>query len=273
MPFDPAGRATLPASTWATAGQTIRTEQHNPPFRDIEAMLSSVLVRDGRAGMVGPLPMSGFPITNLGASADPSHAATVGQVQGASPVGVVVAYAGSSAPSGWLLCFGQAVSRASFPELFAVIGTTYGAGDGATTFNLPDCRDVAIVGRGNMGGTAKGLLSKFTSTILGAIFGVQEHTLTTGQLPKHQHGSGTLKAANGGGHTHPVRTGNGGGGAGNSVSRDGAASQNMTNSAIQVSGEHEHNITGSTAEQGSDQPHPNVQPSLVMNYIIKASYA
>lgn len=54
------------------------------------------------------------------------------------PVGVVVAYAGASIPSGWLLCDGSAVSRVEFPTLFAAVGDRWGAGDGTTTFNIPD---------------------------------------------------------------------------------------------------------------------------------------
>lgn len=57
-----------------------------------------------------------------------------------SPVGIVVAFAGKTAPAGWLLCDGRAVNRAHFAALFAVIGTSHGVGDGQTTFNLPDYR-------------------------------------------------------------------------------------------------------------------------------------
>ena len=56
------------------------------------------------------------------------------------PVGCVIPFAGAAAPTGWLLCQGQAVSRTTYAQLFSVIGTTYGSGDGSTTFNLPDMR-------------------------------------------------------------------------------------------------------------------------------------
>ena len=56
------------------------------------------------------------------------------------PSGVVVAYAGSAAPAGWLLCDGSQISRATYNSLFAAIGTAHGTGDGATTFHLPDYR-------------------------------------------------------------------------------------------------------------------------------------
>lgn len=62
------------------------------------------------------------------------------------PSGVSVPFAGSSVPSGWLLCDGSAVSRSAYPSLFAAIGTTYGVGDGSTTFNLPDSRGRVVAG-------------------------------------------------------------------------------------------------------------------------------
>ncbi len=63
-----------------------------------------------------------------------------------SPIGTILPYGGASAPSGWFLCQGQAVSRTTYSELFAVIGTAFGAGDGSTTFNLPDTRGKTTMG-------------------------------------------------------------------------------------------------------------------------------
>lgn len=68
------------------------------------------------------------------------------------PVGSIIAFGGTSAPSGWLVCDGSAVSRAMYSDLFAVIGTAYGSGDGSTTFNLPDLRGKFAEGTPN-GGT------------------------------------------------------------------------------------------------------------------------
>lgn len=67
----------------------------------------------------------------------------------AGMTGTVLPFAGSAAPTGWLFCHGQAVSRATYAELFGKIGTTYGVGDGSTTFNLPDTRDEFIRGKGD----------------------------------------------------------------------------------------------------------------------------
>ena len=76
--------------------------------------------------------------------------ALVGQ---AIPTGVVIPFAGTTAPSGWLLCAGQEVNRVTFARLFDVVGITYGPGDGATTFNVPDLRGRVAAGVDTMGGT------------------------------------------------------------------------------------------------------------------------
>ena len=72
------------------------------------------------------------------------------------PAGVVTDYAGTVAPPGWLFCFGQTLRRTTEANLFAAIGTTYGAGDGVSTFRLPDCRGVGVAGLSTMGGADRG---------------------------------------------------------------------------------------------------------------------
>jgi len=128
------------------------------------------------------------------------------------PTGAVSAFAGSTAPTGWLLCSGQAVSRTTYAALFALIGTTYGVGDGSTTFNLPDLRGRVVAGEDDMGGTAANRLtsgvSGITGTTLGAAGGDE-------RLQQHQHAntaSFTGSAVNTGNqsadHTHSGTTGN-----------------------------------------------------------------
>lgn len=96
-----------------------------------------------------------------------------GQVLGAIP-GWIIAYGGSSAPTGWLLCNGSAVSRTTYADLFAIVGTSFGVGDGSTTFNLPDLQDRFPLGKGT------------TFSTLGATGGAttknlaHTHTFTTG---------------------------------------------------------------------------------------------
>lgn len=70
-----------------------------------------------------------------------------------APIGAIQAFGGATAPSGWFICDGSAKSRTDFAELFAVIGTAFGAGDGSTTFNLPDLREAVPKGAGETGKT------------------------------------------------------------------------------------------------------------------------
>lgn len=76
------------------------------------------------------------------------------------PIGIIMPFTGSTTPSGWALCYGQAISRTQYAGLFAVIGTQYGAGNGSTTFNVPDLRGRVVAGRDNMGGTAANNLTE-----------------------------------------------------------------------------------------------------------------
>ena len=103
------------------------------------------------------------------------------------PIGVMLPFAGSNAPAGFLLCFGQAVSRDIFNGLFAILGTAWGVGDGATTFNLPDLRGRSVFGRDDMGGAAASRLTGTTmtpnGTTVGAVGGAQTVTISTGELP------------------------------------------------------------------------------------------
>ena len=88
-------------------------------------------------------------------------------------------YFGGAVPDGWLLCDGSAVSRATYAALFAAIGILHGAGDGATTFNLPDSRGRATIGAGQGAG--------LTARALGAKGGEETHTLTIPEMPAHTH--------------------------------------------------------------------------------------
>lgn len=154
------------------------------------------------------------------------------------PAGSVVDYAGSTAPSGWLFCAGQAVSRSTYAGLFSAISTTFGVGDGSTTFNLPDLRGRVAAGKDNMGGTAANRLtsggSGITGTTLGASGGTQTHTLSTSEMPAHLHTGGPTLISGAGSDISTLSSG-----------------------------------TGNTGSTGGGGAHQNTQPTLILNKIIK----
>lgn len=106
----------------------------------------------------------------------------------------------SAIPSGWLLCNGAAISRATYADLFGVVGTAFGAGDGSTTFNLPDLRGRFPLGRDNMGGSDANTVTDPNAETLGGAGGAETHTLVESEMPPHSHivrgyqtGSGTAR--------------------------------------------------------------------------------
>ena len=99
----------------------------------------------------------------------------------AQPSGTLLDFAGGTVPSGFLACDGTAVSRSTYSALFAVIGITWGSGNGTTTFNVPDLRGRVTAGVGSVGTNTQPTLA------LAATGGEQNHTLSTAEMPSHQH--------------------------------------------------------------------------------------
>ena len=172
------------------------------------------------------------------------------------PSGALMPFAGASAPTGFLLCHGQAVSRTTYATLFSAISTTYGTGDGSSTFNLPDLRGRVIAGQDDMGGASANRLTNQTGGLngdtLGAAGGSETHTLTTAQLASHTHSFSDTDSI-----TAMTFLSDGLG-----VNRGGSGQSSSSNS-ISVS------ISGTTGSTGSGSAHNNVQPTMVLNYIIK----
>ncbi len=187
-----------------------------------------------------------------------------------APAGSLMPYAGSTAPTGWLLCYGQAVSRTTYAALFAVLSTTYGAGDGSTTFNLPDMRGRSAIGLDNLGGAAASRVAAATSLGYGA--GAETIAAHTHTGPSHSHTSGTLAAET----FTPTLSGLGGYVNGDAMSVGGTnyklpytatsiAINSIANLAVN-SGSTGADGTGATSSSGGGAI---MDPYLAMSYIIK----
>jgi microcystin-dependent protein len=143
--------------------------------------------------------------------------------------GTILPFAGSTTPDGFLLCDGQAVSRSDYADLFGVIGTTYGSGNGSITFNLPDLRGRVPTGQ-DTGQT------EFDT--LGETGGEKTHTLIPTEMPGHSHSEVTAVAI-------------------------------VVNGGLEAPAASAIPGVGSTGSAGSDGAHNNLQPYLTIRFIIK----
>ena len=202
------------------------------------------------------------------------------------PAGIVMPFAGSTAPQGYLLCDGSAVSRTDYATLFAVIGTTFGIGDGSTTFNVPD-----------MGGRIA--LGESQSHVLGSMGGSETVTLQTANLPAHGHTipahghANTIKATTPK-LTHSITTqpafnyakpnsfSTGGSGGGNVVNGTTTGTASVaTNASITAHAASNCTMGGSVTNKaayasgakGDGNAHDNMQPYIAMYYIISTGEA
>lgn len=188
----------------------------------------------GHIGLTGPVTVS----STLAVSGNVTIPVTTGSFN-LIPSGVIVPWAGPTAnnalmtAAGWLECNGQVISRTTYAGLFAALGTTYGAGDGSTTFALPNTERRVIIGEG---GTA---ISGPANTV-GATnaLSTETHTLSTAEMPAHN-------------HTYSAPT---------------FASQYFSGS---VSASNTFQAGVPTSSTGGNGAHNNMQPSIVMTYFIK----
>jgi microcystin-dependent protein len=220
---------------------------------ELLSIRTNYIARDGSVAMLGDLNMNGNRVRNLAASPIEDGDAVPRQfvidaIEGLAvvPVGSFVAFGGvgASTPTGWLRCFGQEVSRTTFADLFLVIGTTFGIGDGSTTFNIPDLRGRLVLGLDNMGGVSAGRITIEDADTIGSAFGAEAVTLTSDQMPEHNHSyqDSYVGLSSGGAAFGP--------------------DSNNTNGQLQTR-------AATTASTGGGTAHTNLQPSMALNWLIK----
>jgi len=171
------------------------------------------------------------------------------------PTGTIVPWSDASIPAGFLECTGQAVSRSTYATLFGIIGTTYGAGNGSTTFNVPDLQDNVVVSKSpskTLGSTGGANTVTSTGNVGGS---TANATLSTPQLASHNH---TVEGANGplSDRSDYLERGNN------------AGPGNLPNNAVRANGSgagHSHNMSASFSGDATSV----VQPYLTVVYVIK----
>lgn len=321
MPRNASGTYTLPETAFV-AGTTILSASVNSDLSDLGQAITTSLATTGVSSMTGPIKLaagsaaapaltlasdtttgwynsaagtwvyvaSGSAILTLAPTGGTIGNLTVTNltvtgtfsVAANRLVGEMVDYGGSAAPALWLLAYGQAISRTTYASLFGIIGTTFGVGDGTTTFNVPDCRGRVTAGADNMGGVAANRLttaSGMSAGTLGGTGGLETIILTTAQLATHTHtisDPGHIHSVSDPGHSHTSSYPNfstsnvQGGGTGvntwnGSNSTPGTSGATTGISIVSAT-------TGITANNaGSGSAHSNVQPTIVTNKIIYAA--
>jgi microcystin-dependent protein len=247
----------------------------NSQDADFATGLTNAITRDGQGTPTGNISWNNNRITNLGNPVAGTDACNYQSAQAVGmPSGCVLPFAGSAAPTGFFICNGQAISRVTYASLFAVIGTTYGAGNGSTTFNVPDLRSRTVVAAGQGSG--------LSNRILSTTGGEEAVTLNVSQIPSHNHSdfghghtdSGHSHGINDPTHNHsysnnnqlgfPFAAGLGGGGSTGATTGNSATGISIQSGNASIT-------TGfaNISSTGGGGSHDNMSPWMALNYIIK----
>ncbi|MGY3035912.1 microcystin-dependent protein [Bradyrhizobium sp. USDA 4354] len=179
------------------------------------------------------------------------------------PIGGVLPFAGTTAPnSSFVLAYGQAISRLTYPTAFSLLGTAYGAGDGLTTFNVPDLRGRVVAGKDDMGGSAASRLTgSFITgpTTLGGTGGSESRQLATANLPPYTP-AGTI--TNG-----AITINHNAAQANNSTTGGGAFSIGASTATITAS--QAASTFAGTAQGGTSSAFGILQPTIILNYLLR----
>lgn len=283
---DSGGIYSLPEGYRAVTGEPIEPSQHNAPLEDIAEALTNSLPRNGAAAMTDQLrlvdgsesrPALGFnSLTGLGLFKTPNGLAiAVGGMKVAeftsgdfvaTALGAPVFLMDEDLPPNCIWAGGQNISRSTYSRLFAKWGTKHGAGDGSTTFGVPDWRGCAVMGSDKNGGPDANQLAsvpvvsgdRFTP---GSVLGANRHTLTLAEMASHTHnviGSGTVY------DLYPI--------GGVITFSDVPGWQNMPINVMTTytSTPNSFTISGTAQANGGGGAHNNVARSLVCNVAIYA---
>ena len=302
--------ATLALPYTFVNGTTADADEVNSNFTVLKDFVNEEPIQtDGSNAMSANLDVGSNKIVNVTAGTADGDAVNVAQLDANKTVGEVSMYSGASAPTGWLICDGSAVSRTTYSDLFTVVSTTYGVGDGATTFNLPDLQGNFVIGKSG----SYALAATGGSKDAVAVNHGHSDTFSVASSGSHGHSDSFAIGTTGSTHTHGVSVAGGslydleaiaiaggfpttGGGtpgymwnAVNGTGRLPNSSSLWDNGALTVttttaSSTHTHNITGSvttggehahtvsgsvTSLTGEDGTDANLPPYLALNFIIR----
>jgi microcystin-dependent protein len=258
----PALKALIDANTAAIATEVAdRTTGDNNRYTKAEA--NAQFVDTNGDTMTGFLTLANLAPTNA------KHAAPKDYVDQQVPIGSITMFGGPDAPTGWLECDGSAVSRTTYATLFALVGTTYGVGDGSTTFNVPN------FGGRNPRGASGG-------TTIGQSGGATTHVIPEAALPSHTHAidhdHASFSTASGGTHNHSIPAQNDIGSDPTGGARAGAQDAGTPYNSLDTAtdGAHTHTIdvpafTGTSGTgSGSGAALDTMDPWLAVTFIIRA---